>query len=315
MHEVSSTLVYYSPLPFPANVLNAIVPDPDLPSSPDDAQPFSTSHNDDGIPLSASNADGPDNTVTLSPSQAIEAASSRPTLRADRKLTSGGHSYAESIQVAKVHLEKLRASKERWRQMREADERRAGMVTTVGTAGAVEEVDEEVDETNEHFVALCRKGLMEDPPDSFEASDNFAIATVSLDIHDYLQRDAVALFESTFLSLRSDIACNPRSPGYDMTTPPANHREAMMRSDVDEWKKVEEKELEMLRSMGVYVDEELPEGRKAIGNRWVFKFKLDVDGGPPIHKARLVAQGFSQVPFVDYDATFAPVAKSASVRS
>jgi len=58
----------------------------------------------------------------------------------------------------------------------------------------------------------------------------------------------------------------------------------------------------------------LPEGRKAIGNRWVFEFKLDVDGGPPIYKARLVAQGFSQVPFVDYDATFAPVAKSASVR-
>jgi hypothetical protein len=93
-----------------------------------------------------------------------------------------------------------------------------------------------------------------------------------------------------------------------------NHREAMMRSDAEDWKKVEEKELEMLRSMGVYMDEELPEGRKAIGNRWVFEFKLDVDGGLPIYKARLVAQGFSQVPFVDYDAMFAPVAKSASVR-
>src|ERR1700678_821323 len=70
----------------------------------------------------------------------------------------------------------------------------------------------------------------------------------------------------------------------------------------------------MLKSMGVYVEEMLPEGRKAIGKRWVSEFKLDVDGGPPIYKARLVAQGFSQVPFIDYDATFAPVAKSASVR-
>src|SRR5260221_4488716 len=99
-----------------------------------------------------------------------------------------------------------------------------------------------------------------------------------------------------------------------MKTPPANHHEAMMHPDVEEWKKVEEKELEMLKSMGVYVEEELPEGRKAIGNRWVFEFNLNVNGGPPIHKARLVAQGFSQVLFVDYDATFAPVAKSASVR-
>jgi len=39
-----------------------------------------------------------------------------------------------------------------------------------------------------------------------------------------------------------------------MTTPPANHREAMMRSNAEEWKKVEDKELERLRSMGVYVD-------------------------------------------------------------
>jgi hypothetical protein len=61
-------------------------------------------------------------------------------------------------------------------------------------------------------------------------------------------------------------------------------------------------------------DEELPEGRKVIGNRWVFEFKLDIDGGPPIHKARLVAQGFSQIPFVDYNATFTPFAKSTSVR-
>jgi len=155
---------------------------------------------------------------------------------------------------------------------------------------------------------------MEALPDSFEPADDLAAAAVSLDVQDYLQRDADAVFESAFLSLRSDVARNPRSPGYDMTTPPANHREAMMRSDMEEWKKVEDKELEMLRSMGVYVDEPLPEGRKAIGNRWVFEFKLDVDGGPPIYKARLVAQGFSQVPFVDYDATFAPVAKSASVR-
>jgi len=120
--------------------------------------------------------------------------------------------------------------------------------------------------------------------------------------------------ESTFLSLRSDITRDPRSPGYDTTLPPANHREAMMRTDADEWRKVEEKELRMLKEMGVYVEEVLPEGRKAIGNRWVFEFKLDPDGGQPTYKGRLVAQGFSQVPFVDYDATFAPVAKSVSVR-
>ena len=144
-------------------------------------------------------------------------------------------------------------------------------------------------------------------------ADDFTATSASLDVQDYLQRDADALFESALLSVRSDVSCNPSSSGYDMTTPPANHREAMLHSDAEEWKRVEEKELEMLKSMGVYVDEVLPEGRKAIGNRWVFEFKMDPDGGPVIPKARLVAQGFSQVPFVDYDTTFAPVAKSASM--
>ncbi len=87
----------------------------------------------------------------------------------------------------------------------------------------------------------------------------------------------------------------------------------MLQPDEEKWKKVEDKELEMLKSMGVYVDEKLPEGRKVIGNHWVFEFKLDVDVRPPIHKARLVAQGFSQIPFINYDATFVPVTKSASV--
>ena len=84
--------------------------------------------------------------------------------------------------------------------------------------------------------------------------------------------------------------------------------------DAEEWKKVTEKELEDLKKMGVYEDvEELPVGKKAISCCWVYKFKINESGGPPTYKAQLVAQGFLQVPFVDYDVTFAPVAKSVMV--
>ena len=69
-----------------------------------------------------------------------------------------------------------------------------------------------------------------------------------------------------------------------MTIPPVNHHEAMLCLDAEEWKKVEEKELGMLKSMGVYMDEMLPEGRKAIGNHWVFEYKIDPDGGRVIPK-------------------------------
>ena len=161
---------------------------------------------------------------------------------------------------------------------------------------------------------FVKGGALQDFPDFFGETDDFTAAAASLDVQSYLQRDADTVLETALLSLRSDITRNPSSPGYDMTIPPANHREAMLRSDAEVWRRVEEKELRMLKDMGVYVDEVLPEGRKAIGNRWVFEYKMDPDGGPVIPKARLVAQGFSQIPFIDYDATFTPVAKSVSVR-
>ena len=77
-----------------------------------------------------------------------------------------------------------------------------------------------------------------------------------------------------------------------------------------------EKELSDLKRMEVYEDveaEELLEGKKPIGCRWVYEFKQNESGGPPIYKACLVTQGFSQVPFVDYGVTFTPIVKSVTV--
>ena len=66
-------------------------------------------------------------------------------------------------------------------------------------------------------------------------------------------------------------------------------------------------------SRNIYKVTELPEGRKAIGCCWVLEFKEDNKGGS-VYKARLVAQGFSQFPSIDYGATFALVIKPTTVR-
>nr|GEW12304.1 copia protein [Tanacetum cinerariifolium] len=53
----------------------------------------------------------------------------------------------------------------------------------------------------------------------------------------------------------------------------------------------------------------LPYGKTAIGFKWVFKNKKDEHGITTKNKARLFAQGYSQEEGIDYDETFAPVAR------
>ena len=63
-----------------------------------------------------------------------------------------------------------------------------------------------------------------------------------------------------------------------------------------------------MKAAGTWDLVEAPKGANVVGSKWVFRVKKDAMGKIIRYKARLVAQGFSQVPGVDYFDTFAPVA-------
>jgi hypothetical protein len=96
---------------------------------------------------------------------------------------------------------------------------------------------------------------------------------------------------------------------------PRSLAEAKTRPDWKLWEKAIEEELATLKEAGTWNLVDLPEGVNVVGSKWVFRAKKDAAGNVIRYKARLVAQGFSQVPGVDYFDTFAPVARLASIRT
>src|ERR687886_229713 len=57
-----------------------------------------------------------------------------------------------------------------------------------------------------------------------------------------------------------------------------------------------------------------PADASIIGTKWIYRNKLDEHGVVVRNKARLVAQGYSQEEGIDYDETFAPVARLEAIR-
>jgi hypothetical protein len=58
-----------------------------------------------------------------------------------------------------------------------------------------------------------------------------------------------------------------------------------------------------------------PKGKSVVTSKWIYKIKHATDGSVEKYKARFVARGFSQVEGIDYEETFATVARYTSIRT
>ncbi|GJT91928.1 putative ribonuclease H-like domain-containing protein [Tanacetum coccineum] len=80
------------------------------------------------------------------------------------------------------------------------------------------------------------------------------------------------------------------------------------------WIEAMQDELLQFKLQKVWTLVDLPNGKRAIGTKWVYRNKKDERGIVIKNKARLVAQGYTQEEGIDYDEVFAPVARIEAIR-
>lgn len=101
---------------------------------------------------------------------------------------------------------------------------------------------------------------------------------------------------------------------YANITEPNSYKEAMDSRYVEEWKEAMDSEMRSQTENKTWKLIQRPSKGRVQKNRWVFKIKPDVNGGPPRFKARLVVKGYNQVEGVDFEETFSPVCRYESLR-
>ena len=95
---------------------------------------------------------------------------------------------------------------------------------------------------------------------------------------------------------------------------PANYREATNSPNAAKWQESMNDEFDSLKKYQTWYLVDKPPNVNIVGSRWTYRVKRDNLGLVNRYKARLVAQGFSQVAGLDFEETYSPTIRFTSIR-
>ncbi|MBJ4693218.1 hypothetical protein JGE76_23615, partial [Salmonella enterica subsp. enterica serovar Rissen] len=107
---------------------------------------------------------------------------------------------------------------------------------------------------------------------------------------------------------------SPDSPAHSTFVASFEPRDVTHALSNSSWVNAMHEELENFERNIIWTLVEPPPNHNVIGTKWVFKNKQSEDGLVVRNKAKLVAQGYSQVEGLDFEDTFAPVARLEAIR-
>ena len=94
---------------------------------------------------------------------------------------------------------------------------------------------------------------------------------------------------------------------------PKTIQQALSSPNSKEWFEAMKGRTNSMESNRVWDFVDLLPSRKTIGNKWVLNINYKADGTIDKYKARLIAEGYTQQEGIDYEETFSPVIKFASI--